>query len=149
MIGDSYLSLIQVFRKKQYTKCIVQILIYLIPVVILLVSVDSIYAQKGNFVIQITFIDTEKDGPSNVSVFVKEYPKYSKNNIDLIDAMYDDDPDTSDGKYTTRLLMPTGLIETGESFQVCMKDEDINKVVKCYSMKNGPEKEPEKLNIAV
>ena len=139
----------QIFRKEGKTGNTLYILLYLLPMVFLALSIQTAYSQKGSFVIQITFIDTETNGPSSVSLFVKEYPEYSTKTIDLRDAMYDDDSESSYGKYTTRLAMPCGLIETGESFKVCMKDEDTNKVVKCYSLKNGPEKEPEKLNIAV
>ncbi len=33
--------------------------------------------------------------------------------------MYDDDPDSPDGQYTTRIVIPSESIDTNEDFHVC------------------------------
>ena len=43
-----------------------------------------------------------------VDIYVKEHPQYGHSNIELTDALYSD---TSDGKYPTEIIMPSGLIE--------------------------------------
>ena len=75
-----------------------------ISISLILTLVPTAYAQKGSFIVEITFIDSSRNGPNDVSFYIQEYPEYSRDNIDLIDAMYDDDPD---GQYTTRIIIPS------------------------------------------
>jgi hypothetical protein len=63
--------------------------------------------------------------------------------------MYDDDPDSPDGQYTTRIVMPSGLIEANEDFHVCVVDENDGSIYDCYEMTNSPEKGPEHLTVRV
>lgn len=115
-----------------------------------LTLVPTTYAQKGSFIVEVTFVDTpKKNGPNNVSIYIEEYPQYSRDNIDLIDAMYDDDPDTPDGKYTTKIVMPSGLIDVNEDFHVCVVDKENESIYDCYEMTNSPKKGPERLKVRV
>jgi len=68
--------------------------------------------NNGKFVVKVKIVDDPNfAGPSDVDLYVKEYPQYSDKNIDLIDAMYDDDMSTPDGQYATQIEMPSGLIK--------------------------------------
>lgn len=120
-----------------------------ISVSIILTVLPYSYAQRGSFIIEVTFIDSPRNGPNDVSIYVQEYPGYSRDNLDLIDAMYDDDPDSPDGQYTTRIAMPSGLIDTYEEFHICVIDENKGRLYTCYDMTNSPKKGPEYLTIRV
>ena len=120
-----------------------------ISISLILTLIPTTYAQKGSFIVEVTFIDSSRNGPNDVSVYIKEYPEYSRDNIDLIDAMYDDDPASPDGQYTTRIVMPSGLIDTNENFHVCVVDEDNGSIYDCYEMTNSPKKVPEHLTVRV
>ena len=56
-----------------------------------LTLVPTAYAQKDTFIVEVTFIDSSRNGLNDISFYIEEYPEYSRDNIDLIDAMYDDD----------------------------------------------------------
>jgi hypothetical protein len=124
-------------------------IILAISISLVLTLVPTAYAQKGNFIVEVTFVDSSRDGPNDVSFYIEEYPQYSRNNIDLIDAMYDDDPDSPDGQYTTRIVMPSGLIEANDDFHVCVVDENDGSIYDCYEMTNSPKKVPEHLTVRV
>jgi len=110
--------------------------------------VPTTYAQKGSFIVEVTFVDSSRNGPNDVSVYIEEYPQYSTNNIDLIDAMYDD-PNSPDGQYTTRIVMPSGLIDANEDFHVCVVDEGDGSIYDCFEMTNSPNKGPEYITVRV
>ncbi len=120
-----------------------------ISISLVLTLVPTAYTQKGSFIVEVTFIDSSRNGPNDVSLYIEEYPEYSTGNIDLIDAMYDDDPDSPDGQYTTRIVMPSGLIDANEDFHVCVVDEDDGSIYDCYEMTNNPKKGPENLTVRV
>lgn len=105
--------------------------------------------KRVNFIVEVTFIDSSRIGPNDVSFYIQEYPQYSRDNLDLIDAMYDDNPNSPDGKYTTRIVMPSGLIESNEDFHVCVNDEDDGRIYDCFGMTNSPKKGPEYLTVRV
>ena len=123
--------------------------ILMISISLIFTLVSIVYAQKDNFIIEVTFIDSTRNGPNDVSFYIQEYPEYSQNYIDLMDAMYDDDPYSQDGQYTTRIVMPSGLIDTNEDFHVCVVDEDDGSIYDCYEMTNSPKKGPEYLTVQV
>ncbi len=123
------------------------ILIILIALIITLVP--TAYSQKNSFIVEVTFIDSPRNGPNDVSIYVYEYPEYSLDNIDLIDAMYDDDPDSPDGQYTTRIVMPSGLIDVNEVFHVCVVNENDGGIYDCYEKTNSPYNRPEYLTVRV
>ena len=120
-----------------------------ISISLVLTLVPTTYAQKGSFIVEVKFIDSSRNGPNDVSVYIEEFPQYSRDNIDLIDAMYDDDPNTPDGQYITRIVMPSGLIDTSEDFHVCVVDEDDGSIYDCFEMTNSPKKGPEYLTVMV
>jgi hypothetical protein len=120
-----------------------------ISISLVLALVPTTYAQKGSFIVEVKFIDSSRNGPNDVSVYIEEFPQYSRDNIDLIDAMHDDDPNTPDGQYTTRIVMPSGLIDANEDFHVCVVDEDDGSIYDCFEMTNGPKKGPEYLTVRV
>jgi hypothetical protein len=124
-------------------------IILAISISLVLTLVPTAYAQKGSFIVEVTFVDSSRNGPNDVSFYIEEYPQYSRNNIDLIDAMYDDDPESPDGQYTTRIVMPSGLIEANEDFHVCVFDENDGSIYDCYEMTNSPKKGPEHLTVRV
>lgn len=121
----------------------------IISISLIITLVPTAYAQKGSFIIEVTFIDSSKNGSNDVSIYIQEYLEYSQDNIDLIDAMYDDDPNSPDGQYTTRIVMPSGLIDTYEDFHVCVVDENDGSLYDCYEMTNSPKKGPEYLTVRV
>lgn len=138
MIGsDNYIDMI----KKE--------IVLAISISLVLTLVPTAYAQKDRFIVEVSFVDSSTNGPNDVSVYIKEYPQYSRDNIDLIDAMYDDDPDSPDGQYTTSIVMPSGLIDANEDFHVCVVDEDDGSIYDCYELTNSPKKGPEFLTIKV
>ena len=120
-----------------------------ISISLVLTLVPTTFAQKGSFIVEVTFVDSSRNGPNDISVYIEEYPQYSRDNIDLIDAMYDDDPDSPDGQYTTRIAMPSGLIGENEDFHVCVVDEDDGSIYDCFEMTNSPKKGPEYLTVKV
>ena len=120
-----------------------------ISISLVLTLVPTTYAQKGSFIVEVKFIDSSRNGPNDVSVYIEEFPQYSRDNIDLIDAMYDDDPNTPDGQYITRIVMPSGLIDANEDFHVCVVDEDDGTIYDCFEMTNSPKKGPEYLTVRV
>ena len=124
-------------------------IILAISISLVLTLVPTAYAQKGSFIVEVTFVDSSRNGPNDVSFYIEEYPQYSRNNIDLIDAMYDDDPDSPDGQYTTRIVMPSGLIDANEDFHICVVDENDGSIYDCYEMTNSPKKGPEHLTVRV
>lgn len=124
-------------------------IVLVISISLVLTLVPAAYAQTGSFIVEVTFIDSSRNGPNDVSIYIQEYPEYSRDNIDLIDAMYDDDPNSPDGQYTTRIVMPSGLIEANEDFHVCVVDEDDESIYDCYELTNSPKKGPEHLTVRV
>lgn len=124
-------------------------IVLVISISLVLTFVPTVYAQRGTFIVEVTFIDSSRNGPNDVSFYIQEYPEYSRDNIDLIDAMYDDDPNSPDGQYTARIVMPSGLIDTNEAFHVCVVDEDDGSTYDCYKMTNSPRNGPEYLTVRV
>lgn len=120
-----------------------------ISISLVLSLVPTTYGQKGNFIVEVTFIDSSRNGPNDVSMYIKEYSQYSRDNIDLIDALYDDDPNSPDGQYTTRIVMPSGLIDANEDFHVCVVYENGGSIYDCFEMTNSPKKGPEYLTVRV
>lgn len=120
-----------------------------ISISLVLTLVPTTYAQKGSFIVEVKFIDRSRKGPNDVSVYIEELLQYSRDNIDLIDAMYDDDPNTPDGQYTTKIVMPSGLIDANEDFHVCVVDEDDGSIYDCFEMTTSPKKGPEYLTVMV
>lgn len=120
-----------------------------ISISLVLTLVPTTYAQKGSFIVEVKFIDSSRNGPNDVSVYIEQFPQYSRDNIDFIDAMYDDDPNTPDGQYTTKIVMPSGLIDANEDFHVCVVDEDDGSIYDCFEMTNSPKKGPEYLTVRV
>lgn len=125
------------------------ITLFVISIFIFLTIVPTAYSQRGNFIVEVTFVDSSKKDLKDVSVYIQEYPEYSQNYIDLMDAMYDDDPNSPDGQYTTKIVMPSGLIDANEDFHVCVVDEDDGSIYDCYEMTNSPKKGPEYLTVRV
>jgi hypothetical protein len=132
-----------------YIKMIKKEIVLAISISLVLSLVPTTYAQKGNFIVEVTFVDSSRNGPNDVSIYIEEYPQYSRDNIDLIDAMYDDDPTSPDGQYITRIVMPSGLIDSNEDFHVCVVDEDDGSIFDCFEMTNSPKKGPEYLTVRV
>jgi hypothetical protein len=124
-------------------------IILITSIALIITLVPTIYAQKGSFIVEVTFVDSSRNGPNDVRVYIEEYPQYSLDNIDLIDAMYDDDPDSPDGQYTARIVMPSGLIDANEDFHVCVVDEDDGSTYRCYEKTNSPYNRPEYLTVRV
>jgi len=120
-----------------------------ISILLVFTLIPTSYAQKDSFIVEVTFVDSLRNGPNDVSIYIEEYPEYSRDNIDLIDAMYDDDPKSPDGQYTTRIVMPSGLINANEDFHVCVVDEDDGSTYDCFEMTNSPKKGPEYLTVRV
>jgi len=132
-----------------YIKMIKKEIVLAISISIVLTLFPPTYAQKGSFIVEVKFVDSLTNGPNDVSLYIEEYPQYSRNNIDLIDAMYDDDPGSPDGQYTTRIVMPSGLIDANEDFHVCVVDEDDGSKYDCFELTNSPKKGPEYLIVKV
>ena len=128
---------------------ILKAIVLAISISLILTLIPLTYAQRNSFIVEVTFVDSSRNGPTDVSVYIQEYPQYSRDNIDLIDAMYDDDPDSLDGQYTTRIVMPSGLIDANEDFHVCVVDEDDGSIYDCFEMTNSPKKDPEYLTVRV
>lgn len=137
---------ISIKKNKQISNNLIFIIasLFLIPGI-----TQTSFAQIGEFVVKVTFLDDHRDGPTYVSLFIKEYPEFSVRNIDLLDAMYDNDNKTKDGQYATEITMPSGLIKDNEIFHVCLNDEDQNKTLECFKMQNNPTNRVEQLVIKV
>ncbi len=107
--------------------------------------------SKGNFIILVTVVDDLDDDHNFydlVDIYVKEYPQYGHFNIDLTDALYSD---TSDGEYTTEIIMPSGLIEVDEEFQICIEGPvsgGDNGII-CEDLTNSPQQQSEEITITV
>lgn len=101
--------------------------------------------DKGNFRVLITFIEgSERRHIDYIRVYVQEYPQYDFR-TDLDDAFYNDDPYT--GEHTSQIEMPSGLIESGETFHICIDDEDVDTTLACYKLENSRRNAPEELTI--
>lgn len=99
----------------------------------------------------VTFIEGQDRNVGDARVYVKEYPQYGipggagSDFIDLNDAFYNDDPYT--GVWEDEITIPPDLIDVGEEFHVCIEDTRKDITVACYELENGPESEPEHLEI--
>ncbi len=108
-------------------------------------------SSKGNFVIQVTVVDDLDDDHNFydlVDIYVKEHPQYGHFNIDLTDALYSDN---SDGEYTTEIIMPSGLIEVDEEFEICIEGPvsgGDNGII-CEDLTNSHQQQPEEVTITV
>jgi hypothetical protein len=66
----------------------------------------------------------------------------------LTDALYSD---TSDDEYTKEIIMPSGLIEVGEEFQICIEcpvSGEDNGII-CGDLTNSPQQQSEEITITV
>jgi hypothetical protein len=99
----------------------------------------------------VTFIEGQDRDVSDARVYIQEYPQYGipggtdSGFIDLIDAFYNDDPYA--GMWEAEITMPSDLIDSGEEFHICMEDVEKDVTLACYELENGPEAEPEHLQI--
>lgn len=101
--------------------------------------------DEGNFRVLMTFIgDSERRRIDYVRDYVQEYPQYDFR-TDLDDAFYNDDPYT--GERTSQIEMPSGLIESGETFHICIDDEDVDTTLACYKLENSRRNASEELTI--
>jgi hypothetical protein len=84
-------------------------------------------------------------------IYIQEFPQYGipggigSGWIDLIDAFYNDDPYT--GIWEDEIIMPSDLIDVSEEFHICIEDTKKDITLACYELENGPESEPERLEI--
>ncbi len=109
--------------------------------------------KQGNFIIRATLvgdldIDIDHVFSDLVDIYVKEHPEYGHFNIDLSDALYSD---TSNGEYTTDIVMPSGVIEVNETFHTCIEGSVTgggNGMI-CYNLLNNPRQGPEEITIRV
>jgi hypothetical protein len=108
-------------------------------------------SNKGKFRVIVTFIEGLDRSVNDARVYIQEYPQYGipggteSGFIDLIDAFYNDDPYT--GIWEDEITMPSDLIDVGEEFHVCIEDTKRDVTLACYELENGPESEPERLQI--
>lgn len=117
------------------------------------VAMASQGENQGNFIIRATLIDDldvdiDHIFSDLVDIYVKEHPEYGHFNIDLSDALYSD---TSDGQYTTDIVMPSGVIEVNETFHVCIEGPVTgggNGMI-CYNLLNNPQQGPEEITIRI
>lgn len=112
---------------------------------------DNNVEDEGNtsngekFRVLVRFVEGQDGGNIDfVRVYVKEYPQYFSQ-PDLDDAFYNDDPYT--GIYKDELVMPSGLINNGETFNICIDDKDENITLACYRLENTEKRGPEELTI--
>ena len=61
------------------------------------------------------------------------------------EAFYNDAPYT--GVWEDEIAVPSGLIDVGEEFHVCIQDTRKDITLACYELENGSESEPERLKI--
>jgi hypothetical protein len=109
--------------------------------------------NQGNFIIRVTPVDDSDNDidlvfSDIVDIYVKEHPEYGHFNIDLSDALYSD---TSNGEYTTDIVMPSGVIEVNETFHICIEGSvtDGGNGMICYNLLNKPQQGPEEITIRV
>jgi hypothetical protein len=109
--------------------------------------------NQGNFIIRATLVDDLNIDIGHifsdlVDIYVKEHPEYGHFNMDLSDALYSD---TSDGQYTTEIVMPSGVIEVNEVFHICIEGPvsgEGNGTI-CYNLINNPKQGPEEITIRI
>ena len=109
--------------------------------------------NQGNFIIRVTLVDDLDNAISRVfsdlvDIYVKEHSEYSHSNIDLSDALYSD---TSNGEYTTDIVIPFGVIKVNETFHICIEGVVIgggNGTI-CYDLSNNPQQGPEEITIRI
>ncbi len=109
--------------------------------------------NQGNFIIRATLvddlnIDIDRVFSDLVDIYVKEHPEYGHFNMDLSDALYSD---TSDGQYTTEIVMPSGVIQVKEIFHICIEGPvsgEGNGII-CYDLINNPKQGPEEITIRI
>lgn len=108
--------------------------------------------NKRKFIINVNLVD-DLNGETNsisfdtVDIYVKEYPRYGIFGIDLDDAMYSN---SNNGDYSTKIVIPSGLIDVNEVFHICLEEVDsdeVNDEKHCYELKNMPQKAPEIIKI--
>ncbi|HET6589505.1 MAG TPA: hypothetical protein VFG45_05005 [Candidatus Nitrosocosmicus sp.] len=117
------------------------------------VAMASQGENQGNFIIRVTLIDDSRIDIDHVfydlvDIYVKEHPEYGHFNMDLSDALYSD---TSNGEYTTDIVMPSGIIDVNETFHICIEGPvtDEGNGVICYNLLNNPQRGPEEITIRV
>lgn len=110
--------------------------------------------NKRKFIINVNLVD-DLNGETNsisfdtVDIYIKEYPRYGIFGIDLDDAMYSN---SNNGDYSTKIVIPSGLIDVNEVFHICLEEVDsdeVNDEKHCYELKNMPQKAPEIIKILV
>lgn len=106
--------------------------------------------NENKFKVMVTFLEGEDRNFSDVRLYIQEYPQYGTNppggsHIDLNDAFYNDTPYT--GVWEDEIVIPSGLIDVGEEFHICMEDTKRDVILACYELENGSESEPERLQI--
>lgn len=106
--------------------------------------------NENKFKVMVTFLEGEDRNFSDVRLYIQEYPQYGTNppggsHIDLNDAFYNDAPYT--GVWEDEIVIPSGLIDVGEEFHICMEDTKRDVILACYELENGSESKPERLQI--
>lgn len=103
------------------------------------------------FIVIVTLIDdSEIDINLNfydtVDLYIQEFPKYGHFNIDLSDALYSE---STNGNYTTQIVLPPNLIKTNETFHVCIKGfiSEGETERYCHELKNTHQNAPEEVSI--
>ncbi|HET6589630.1 MAG TPA: hypothetical protein VFG45_05650 [Candidatus Nitrosocosmicus sp.] len=117
------------------------------------VALASQGENQGNFIIRVTLADDLNIEIDHVfydlvDVYVKEHPEYGHFNIDLSDALHSD---TSNGEYTTDIVMPSGVIDINEKFHICIGGPITgggNGII-CYDLINNPKQGPEEITIRI
>lgn len=59
---------------------------------------------------------------------------------------------SNNGDYSTKIVIPSGLIDVNEVFHICLEEVDsdeVNDEKHCYELKNMPQKAPEIIKILV
>lgn len=110
--------------------------------------------NKGKFIVNVNLVDNLNSETNLISfdivnIYIEEHPQYGHFGIDLDDAMYSD---SNDGFYSTKIVMPSGLIDVNEVFHICIEEldsDEINNQDHCYPLKNMPQKAPESVRIIV
>jgi hypothetical protein len=51
------------------------------------------------------------------------------------------------GIWEDEIAIPSGLIDVGEEFHICIEDTRKDIILACYELENGSESEPEHLEI--
>ncbi len=110
--------------------------------------------NKGKFIVNVNLVDNLNSETNLLSfdivdIYIEEHPQYGHFGIDLDDAMYSD---SNDGYYSTKIVMPSGLIDVNEVFHICIEEldsDEINNEKHCYVLKNMPQKAPESIKIIV